>query len=292
MSCTSLPSGGTYARWPLDFSCDWTLKKCTSMLTRSWYLHTQSAAGWTPHNYNSQHGPYARSNDSLPIANGTIMAYRLTLLYQYVSAIVPSTSLSVLHSYDPSCVTPNSITETNQQLYSDFLWPSDAQDLSVLESRIAIALEVFSCSREPLHVLRWFLDGAVLLEVRHLRLDAGEAVGKIAILQLQDLRVDPVEQTRHHALVAPLHLVHLLQATNHLTTSASTWKTAVQRRCHPTESITLLLKITRNKTLIFLHCHLSKLHVTKRSSIIVNIYASVQSTLGGEGSETTVRFYF
>ena len=38
---------------------------------------------------------------SLPIANGTISPYLLTLAYRYVSAIVPLTSLLVLHAYGP-----------------------------------------------------------------------------------------------------------------------------------------------------------------------------------------------
>ena len=46
-------------------------------------------------------GPYAWSTNSLPIANGTISPYLLTLAYRYVSAIVPLTSLLVLHAYGP-----------------------------------------------------------------------------------------------------------------------------------------------------------------------------------------------
>ena len=48
-------------------------------------------------------GPYAWSTNSLPIANGTISPYLLTLVYRYVSAIVPLTSLLVLHAYGPWC---------------------------------------------------------------------------------------------------------------------------------------------------------------------------------------------
>ena len=44
-------------------------------------------------------GPYARSTNSLTIANGTISPRLLTLAYRYVSAIVPLTLLSVLHAY-------------------------------------------------------------------------------------------------------------------------------------------------------------------------------------------------
>ena len=50
-------------------------------------------------------GPYAWSTNSLPIANGTISPYILTLVYRYVSAIVPLTSLLVLHAYGPWSLT-------------------------------------------------------------------------------------------------------------------------------------------------------------------------------------------
>ena len=46
-------------------------------------------------------GPYAWSTNSLPIANGTLSPYLLTLAYRYVNAIVPLTSLLVLHAYGP-----------------------------------------------------------------------------------------------------------------------------------------------------------------------------------------------
>ena len=46
-------------------------------------------------------GPYAWSTNSLPVANGTISPYIFTLVYRYVSAIVPLTSLLVLHAYGP-----------------------------------------------------------------------------------------------------------------------------------------------------------------------------------------------
>ena len=54
-------------------------------------------------------GPYAWSTNSLPIANGTISPYLLTLVYRYDSAIVPLSSLLVLHAYGP-CSQPTSIT--------------------------------------------------------------------------------------------------------------------------------------------------------------------------------------
>ena len=40
----------------------------------------------------------------MPIANGTISPDLLTLAYRYVSAIVPLTSLLVLHAYGPRSV--------------------------------------------------------------------------------------------------------------------------------------------------------------------------------------------
>ena len=40
-----------------------------------------------------------------PIANGTISPYLVTLVYRYVSAIVPLTSLLVLHAYGPMALT-------------------------------------------------------------------------------------------------------------------------------------------------------------------------------------------
>ena len=46
-------------------------------------------------------GPYEAPIACLLIANGTISPYRLTLVYRYVSAIVPLTSLLVLVAYGP-----------------------------------------------------------------------------------------------------------------------------------------------------------------------------------------------
>ena len=51
--------------------------------------------------HNCSLGPYAWSTNSLPIANGTISPYLLTLAYRYVSAIIPLTSLLGLHAYGP-----------------------------------------------------------------------------------------------------------------------------------------------------------------------------------------------
>ena len=59
----------------------------------SWLVHTTNAL--------VSQGPYAWSPNSLSIANGTISPHLLTLAYRYVSAIVPLTSLSVLHAYGP-----------------------------------------------------------------------------------------------------------------------------------------------------------------------------------------------
>ena len=58
-------------------------------------------------------GPYARITNSLPIANGTISPYLLTLAYRYVSAIVPLTSLLVLHAYGPRLARSSAISKIN-----------------------------------------------------------------------------------------------------------------------------------------------------------------------------------
>ena len=68
-----------------------------------------------------------------------------------------------------------------------------------------------------MHLLWWFLDGAVLLEGGHLALDAAETVGQVAVLEAVDLVMDPVEETRHQRLIVLLHLLDLQQAANHLT---------------------------------------------------------------------------
>ena len=64
-------------------------------------------------------GPYARSTNSLPIANGTISPYLLTLVYRYVSAIVPLTSLLVLHAYGP-CTLKHTVQAPESSQYDCF----------------------------------------------------------------------------------------------------------------------------------------------------------------------------